>query len=166
MNSGRDISAPTLAKWVHSMPASSKIVDAIEIFTGVESTTSEQHVELRESRRERDSADSKTLLEWLSLHNPFQRTSSHLVSLLSGVVADKTVNCDDALQVGISSMSKIAGIVFSEIHLKRKNSVKPLAKVTKSIKVREEAIRINPNQLLHRIICVVWSEEELAEYLQ
>ena len=56
---------------------------------------------------------------------------------------------------------------FSEIHLQRRNNVRSLASVTKAVKVglRGEDVCINPNQLFHRIVCIVRSEEELAEYL-
>ena len=50
LTEGRGISASTIAKWVHSMPATSRIVGAVEAFSGVKGVTSEQHVELRESR--------------------------------------------------------------------------------------------------------------------
>ena len=44
-----------------SIIATCRIVDARETFSGVASTTSEQHVDLRESRQRRDLADMTTL---------------------------------------------------------------------------------------------------------
>ena len=58
---GRGISPSIIAKWVHSMPATCRIVDARETFSGFASTTSEQHVDLRESRQRRYLADMTTL---------------------------------------------------------------------------------------------------------
>ena len=55
--------------------------------------------------------------------------------------------------------------LFSEIHLQRKNNVRSLASVTKAVKVCGQDVCINPNQLFHRIVCIVRSEEELAGYL-
>ena len=49
--SGRCISPSTIAKWVHSMPAASRVIDAMETFGGVACVTSEQHVDLRESNQ-------------------------------------------------------------------------------------------------------------------
>ena len=54
---------------------------------------------------------------------------------------------------------------FSDIHLQRRNNVRSLTSVTNAVKVRGEDVCINPNQLFHRIVCIVRSEEELAEYL-
>ena len=51
---GRGILPSTIAKWVHSMPAASRVIDAMETFGGVACVTSEQHVDLRESDQKRD----------------------------------------------------------------------------------------------------------------
>ena len=62
-------------------------------------------------------------------------------------------------------MKAIEGKRFSEIQLQRRNNGRSLASVTKAMKVCGEDVCINPNQLFHRIVCVVRIEEELAEYL-
>ena len=62
-------------------------------------------------------------------------------------------------------MKAMEGKRFSEIHLQRSNNVRSLASVEKAVKVRGEDVCINPNQLFHRIVCIVRSEEGLAEYL-
>lgn len=163
---GRGIAPSTIAKWIHSMPAASKVVDAMEGFCGVSSSSTEQHIELRESRQSRDMADVKTFLVWLRHQNPFLRRSPLLASLSSGVVATEDVNCDNALSVGTASMKAMEGKLFSDIHLQRRNSVKSLENVAKTMKVRDEEICINPNQLFHRLVCIVRSEEDLACYLK
>ena len=160
---GRGISPST--KWVHSMHAASRVIDAMETFSGVACVTSEHHVDLRESSQRRDHADTATFVTWLNLHNPFQRASPLLASLASGVAANAAVNCDDALFVGEATMQAMEGMLFSEIHLQRKSNVRSLASVTKAVKVRGEDACINPNQLFHRVVCIVRSEEELAGYL-
>ena len=149
---GRGISPSTIAKWVHSMPAASRVINAMETFGGVACVTSEQHVDLRESNQKRDHADTATFLTWLNLYHPFQRASPLLASLASGVVASAAVNCDDALSVGEASMKAMEGKRFSEIPLQRRNNVRSLASVTKAVKVRGEDVCINPNQLFHRMV--------------
>ena len=162
---GRGISPSTIAKWVHSMPAASRVIGAMESFGGVACVTSEQHVDLREFNQKRDHADTATFLTWLNLQHPFQRALPLLASLASGVVASAAVNCDDALSVGEESLKAMEGKRFSDIHLQRRNNVRSLTSVTEAVKVRGEDVCINPNQLFHRIVCIVRSEEELAEYL-
>ena len=59
---GRGISPSTIAKWVHSMRAASRVIDAMGTFGGVACITSEQHVDLHESDQKRDHADTGTFL--------------------------------------------------------------------------------------------------------
>ncbi len=54
--------------------------------------------------------------------------------------------------------------IFCNIHLQRK-SIRSLSAVTKSIRIKETCITINPNQLFHRIVCVAKSESDLSSYL-
>ncbi|KAJ8877612.1 hypothetical protein PR048_022067 [Dryococelus australis] len=94
---GRGTSPSAIATWVHSTPASSRKVDAVEEFTGVVSTSSEQHMGLA-------------------------RVSLHLC-LSTDMLADENVNCGKALKVGIAAMKQTEGMTFSEIDLKRKSVV-------------------------------------------
>ena len=77
LTSGRGISPSTIAKWVHSMPAASRVIDAMETFGGVACVTSEQHVDLRESDQKRDHADIAT---FLTLFGPASPVSASVTS--------------------------------------------------------------------------------------
>ena len=59
---GHGISPSTIAKWVHSMPAANRVINAMGTFGGVACITSEQHVDLREPNQKRDHADTRTFL--------------------------------------------------------------------------------------------------------
>ena len=95
------------------MPATFRVIDAMEPFSGVVCVTSELSVDLRESNQMLDHADTATFVTWLNQHKPFYRASSILASLASGVVASAAVNCDDALFVE-ASMKAMEGKLFSE----------------------------------------------------
>lgn len=79
--SGRGITDSTLAKWVASMPFCSIVSNALENFCHVKSHTSDQHVELRTTRQNRDSSDVDKLYGWLFQHNPFSSSTSNLISI-------------------------------------------------------------------------------------
>ena len=162
---GRGLKASVVAKWIKSMPATASIINAVETVCGVSVTTSEQHTDLRESHQIRDSTDLNTFKDWLLIHNPFNRPSPLLTSLSSGIVGDENVNCDNAQAIGRASMKSMEGKVFSDIHLHRKNNIRSLATVTKSVKIKDTHITINPNQLFHRIVCVARSESDLESFL-
>lgn len=163
---GRGLSSPTLSKWIKAMPATVKVVDAVEKMAGVYSATISQHVELRESRKSRDKNDALKLQEWLTLHNPFETDSPSLVCVTNGLIASSTVNCDSAKDVGTSAMKAMVGKKFSDIHLKRKDVVTTLSKASNGIRVREHLVEVNSTQLFHRMLCVVRSDDELAANLQ
>lgn len=162
---GRGMKPAVIAKWINSMAATTSIINVVESICGVATSTSEQHVDLRESRQTRDFTDMNTFKEWLLVHNPFTRPTPFLTSISSGIMASEEVNCDDACAVGRASMKTMEGRVFSNIHLQRKNNIKPLSSVTKSIKIKDAHVVINPNQLFHRIVCVSRSDSDLASYL-
>lgn len=76
------------------------------------------------------------------------------------------MNCDKAFEIGVLALKEIEGKTFSEIHLKRKLAVKSLASITKSVTINNDTVCVNPNTLLHRMVCTVRSDERLAEIFQ
>lgn len=86
-----------------------------------------------------------------------------LSSLSTGVLSESSVTCGEAAEKGRAAIREIENKMFSEIHLKRKFTVKSLAGITASIAVRNDTICVNPNQLLHRMVCSVRSDTQLRE---
>ena len=59
-------------------------------------------------------------MQWLEIHPPFAGyQTDHQVSIATGVIADTSVNCDSAVQIGLAAASKITGKKFSDITLHR-----------------------------------------------
>lgn len=163
---GRGITENTLSLWILAAPACVEVAKAIEAFTGTSVATTDQHVDVGPTRQAKDVNDRRLFKEWLEQHNPFTRTSCTLVCISSGRVADDTVTCDNALQIGTKSMEKIIGNNFADVHLHRKDKVVPLATTTSGIKIRDEIIAINSQQLFNRIMCVARGPEELKSYFE
>ncbi|KAE8747077.1 hypothetical protein FOCC_FOCC006215, partial [Frankliniella occidentalis] len=165
---GRGITESTLAQFVAALPHCVPLCHNLEAFCGVRSASSEQHVELRASWQVRDSKDRDQFLAWLEAHPPFEeRPQDMLVSLSTGIVADSSINCDMAWEIGFKSMKSMHGQNFADLKLKRKDKVKSLAAMTSNIKIAEEEVTINPNQLLNRIICMLdLSSGSLSDYLE
>ena len=148
---GRGMAESIVSLWVLGMPGCSEITQHFEAFCGVTFTTSEQHVD--------------TLLQWLMVHSPII-SSKQLMSIVTGVVADNTINCDAAVEVGTEAMQKILGKKFGDIQLHRKDKVLPLSCVNNSVKVREEVIPVNTMQLFSRIVCVIKTDKDFASCLE
>ncbi|KAJ8888525.1 hypothetical protein PR048_008016 [Dryococelus australis] len=138
LTSGRDFSDSVLTQWIFYGPGCLKLCDALEKLCGNSNTSSEQHVELRDSRRSRDDRDIQKFLDWFSDHPPFQ-TSQVLQSISTGVVADENIDCDQATTIG---------------------------KKAPALKVREDIIPVNPQQLFMRIICVMKNESDFMTYFK
>ena len=68
------------------------------IWRVIHTGTSEQHKDLRQSTQSRESKDRSVFVAWLQDHPPFAGYhADQLVSLSTGIVADASVNCDDAV---------------------------------------------------------------------
>ncbi|KAJ8885595.1 hypothetical protein PR048_011793 [Dryococelus australis] len=151
---GRGLSSPTLSKWIKAVPATVRVVDALD-----------KVARIRESCKTRDKNDALRLQDWSKLHNPFETGSLSLVCVTNGLRASSAVNWDSAKDAGISTMKAMVGKLFSGITLKRKYLVTTLSKATKCIQVREHFVEVNSTQLFHRMLYVVRSDEELTENL-
>ena len=100
----------------------------------------------------------------MSSHPPFAyREKDELVSLSTGVIANHSVNCDQALAVGRKAMKSLVGKNFSELTLKRKDKVVSLAAMSRTIKIRDNNVEIRPEQFFHRLIFVCAKDEDKKE---
>jgi hypothetical protein len=163
---GRGFKSSTIAKWINTMPQTTKVVDKVECFAGVSSRTSEQHAEVKDARIKRDVLDAGKMLNWLSQHNAFPSETPELISISSGLIGGDKVNCDQAKEVGLKSIMSMTGKTFNNVHLSRKLNVITLAATQKGMQIRDDIVLVDSNQLFHRMVCVVRSEEELKEALK
>ncbi|KAE8746250.1 hypothetical protein FOCC_FOCC007122, partial [Frankliniella occidentalis] len=160
----RGFSETIVAKWLHSLHGSVEHIMALQDFCGLSTGSSEQHVEMRDSRRKTDSAHLSKMVLWLRSHSPFTRPANLLVSLANGIVGSEDVNCDRA-EIGRKCISEMVGKSFEDLHLRRKDKVTSLGSTGKSVKLGErDVVMIDSMQLFHRIICVVKDEPDLRNY--
>lgn len=95
-------------------PTLHNICEALEEFCGSDSGTSEQHIESRESRIKRNDADVEKLDNWLTTHSPFT-TGEEIMSVSSGIIGDKKINCHKAKEIGDQCAAGIIGKLFRDI---------------------------------------------------
>ncbi|KAJ8886827.1 hypothetical protein PR048_013039 [Dryococelus australis] len=91
LTSGRGFSENVFTQWILSGSRSLKLCDALEKLCSISNTSSEQHVELRDSRRSTDDRDIKKFLAWFSAHPPSQMSQA-LHAISTGVVTDENIN--------------------------------------------------------------------------
>ena len=173
MTRGRDITDTTLVYFICALPPCIPIMEALENLSGTSSASSEQHVaykdhkELRQARQNRDTTDLVKFTSWLKTHNPFNpKYQTKLIAVFSGMSADETINCDRADEVGSELQKAMVGKNFAELTLECFAKVLPLSAMTSTIKVRGEAVVIDQQQMLNRVLAVLQSGSELENFFQ
>ncbi|GBN63618.1 hypothetical protein AVEN_238922-1 [Araneus ventricosus] len=127
--------------------------------------TTDKHVDASDSCVKRYTEDIKKLLEWFLLHDPFPVVEK-IISIASGVVGDEKINCHNAREVGITSMIRMFGQTFNNIKLKRVDKVLPLLTISRTIKVHDEKVPIDPVLLFQRMSITKSFEDELQTFFK
>ncbi|XP_033218285.1 uncharacterized protein LOC117173754 [Belonocnema kinseyi] len=159
---GRGFTESVLNKWIFGLPVAYHVCENIEKFCGITSSTSFQHIELRDSSIKKDEKDVQTFFEWLQQHFPFT-CSEDLMSISSGIVASEDINCHEAVQIGEKLLKEVVieAKKFADLTIKRKNKAKANSASNSTVKVADEVVEIDTSQLLQRIICTVKAKEDL-----
>ena len=89
---GRGMTDSVRHQWVYTNHACAAIHDAMTKITSLSLLSSEQHVEMGKTRKERDYNDLLTLYDWLSTHSPFDAADDRLRSISSGITVPDN-NC-------------------------------------------------------------------------
>ncbi|XP_014681447.1 PREDICTED: uncharacterized protein LOC106821245 [Priapulus caudatus] len=166
MTHGRGITDSTLTKWVYALPLCVPFCDALEKFTGVHTCTSDQHKDMLQSTQSRDNKHRCVFLGWLEAHPPFAGYApDQLVSLSTGVVADTSVDCDNAVEIGEKAASEMSGKRFTDITLRRNDKVKTIGAKEKMVRVRGQQVEVNSSLLFNRITCVLNNSSEIKSLL-
>ena len=124
----------------------------MEKCSGVSSSSSEQHKDLRPFHLVQDLKDLNIFTDWLKAHSPCSFTDSEtLVALATGVKADSTVNCDQGYAIGKSAADAVTGQVFSSIQLHCKDKVVSFSSMRNTVRVRGQDVDIDLNILWHEL---------------
>lgn len=168
LSHGRGITDSNLVTWVATIPTVMELTLQLEEFCGVEYNTTEQHVDARMTRVRRDEADVALLLQWFLAHDPFPN-GQFIMSISTGVIGDKTINCHDAFEKGTASLTTITnrpGINFKNVKFQRKNRVIPLKVVNSKITVHDKVVPVSPDTIFRRIHFLKKSDKEIESYFQ
>ena len=92
----------------------------------------------------KDNEDIATLIRVIQERDPFNAKRTDLVSLSSGLIADKNINGDDAKNVDEKILKDMRGKVIADYHFSKKNQVKTSASY-KFVKTSDgEQIELDP----------------------
>ncbi len=97
---------------------------------------------------------------------PFNTTSEQLVSLSTGLVADESVNADDAESVGGKIVASMVGHSVAEYKFSQKNQVKTLATAVYVNNASGERIEMDPQRLYQRLLVTSIGDIPLPDLFQ
>ena len=101
-----------------------KVSETIKDFVGVESLSTEQHLNAIPTRQARDNAAVQKLQQWFQNHDSFPALK-HIVFSSTGVVGGNAIDCYNAQPIGFKGIEAIIGKRFSKIYFSRKKRVLP-----------------------------------------
>jgi len=150
---GRGMGESQRTQWLLSMPACADMNNAMQELTGLEFSTSPQHVETGNTRQARDDQDMKILVKYLLERNPFASDES-LRNISTGVTNDSTVNADTAQAIGHDILKSMTGIPVKEFTFNKKNQAVTM-NIKVCAKVGGENLHIDPQLLFQRLTTAV-----------
>ncbi|XP_026482212.1 uncharacterized protein LOC113389378 [Ctenocephalides felis] len=161
---GREVKESVLSKWILGMVFLHNVCEEVEKFCNVAFSSSEQHVEIRNSRIKRDNDDINKLTDWLYQHAPFPEVNE-LMSISTGMIGDEEINCHMSHEIGTASISKIIGADFNTVKFKRNDRVKALGVMNAGIRIKYIIVPINPLLIFQRMCIAKTSETKLETFL-
>ena len=164
LSRGRGVNENARTIWIHSMHRLAGVHGAMSALTGQIHQTSDQHVEEREARIERDQRDKTTLQNWLEDHSPYTGTKE-LVSIANGMTAsiESVINCDNAEDIG-AKIQQSLDVNYQMSKIKRSEKVKTMTSLLSAVKIDNEDVTIDLMMHFSRLIVMAMREKNIASY--
>lgn len=148
---GRGVTKSVIARYLLPMPTVCSMMIALEDFCGIEAYSSEQHVDISDSRIKRDNDDIEKLVYWFEKHNPFP-FDKNLTSISTGVISDQSIDCHQAFEKGMKGVDSMIGKNLQDISLGKLYKVKPMSLTSNGTHLHhEDSINIDPIIMFQRI---------------
>ena len=165
---GRGVTESVRNTWVSTVHKTSSVKTALAQYTNLEYChDTAQHSEMGKSRVIRDNKDLLKVLQFFEQHNPFDVSDNRLRGLVSGIAAadSDNINCDEVEQVGAVIMTRINGVPFKDVKLKRSDQVKTLAHVTNAVTAGgKKPLNIDPAILFNRFLVIMQRAPDMKPY--
>ena len=102
--------------YIYSRPICAMVSDKVQELAGISFCTTKNHLvtnSSRPARVHRDNEDCSKLIQFYRENNPFPQRDGNPMNLVTGVVADDSVNVFDAVGIGQRIISSMAGATVS-----------------------------------------------------
>ena len=134
--------------------------------TNLQHRTSEQHVELGNSRINHDNGSDKTT-RWFNIYDPFVGEEPSLKCLYSRLTASDVdnINCDQTEMIGKEINMKL-DVVVTDATIKRKDEIRTLECLKVGVKINNENVYVDPKLLFSRLLVIVEREDNMLKYFK
>ena len=170
MTRGRGITDSTLAKWVYCLPTTIPICSSLEKYCGIHTSTSDQHRDLSTGNIMRDHEDYNTFISWIQSHSPLsydqEDCAGKVVCIANGVIAPKSVNCDDSQAIGLASADSVTNNNFADVKYRLNDRVTTIQTARNKTLIRGKLVDINPTMLFMKVAAVIRSPKELENCMK
>ena len=162
---GRGFNESTRLLFLLSRPTCSEISQSVFKIAGLSPDDENGHPDLKASRINRDTSDIRKLVEVFNEHGVFSSSFTKLVSLSTGLIADESVNAEDARSVGDNILQSMVGETVSAYSFSQKNQAKTLASAVYVKTPSGGQIELDPQHLYQRLLLMGVGDIPLAELL-
>ena len=153
--------------WTLTLHTCASVHGSMMDLTGLMIKSSEQHVDVTEARRCKDTHDYEKIKNWLEERNPFIYSDENLHSLSTGLtstIGKDAVNCEESEKLGEEIHKKLDGETMATATIKRKDQFKSLESLINTVKIGDSSEIINPTILFTRLTAMAQREEDVEKY--
>ena len=101
----------------------------------------EQHVELGDSRKNRDVSDLSKTQAWFREYNSIEG-GPEMRSLSTGICNDGRVNCNNSEKVGKEIQEQLDNVYFHDATIKRRLKVRNIQSLYNSVKISDKKFAV------------------------
>ncbi len=163
---GRGFNESTRLLFLLSRPACAEVSQSIFEIAGFSSNTGDGHRDMAASRIRRDMSDIQKLLQVFVERGPIHTTSDKLESLSTGLVAEESVNADDAQRVGNKIITSMVDHSVAEYKVSQKNQENTLDTAAYVKSASGERIEMDPQRLYQRLLVTGIGDITLPDLFQ
>ena len=165
LTGGRGFNESTRLLFLLSRPTCSEISQSVFKIAGLSPDDENGHRDLKASRINRDTSDIRKLVEVFNERGVFSSSFTKLVSLSTGLIADESVNVEDARSVRDNILQSMVGETVSAYSFSQKNQAKTLASAVYVKTPSGGQIGLDPQHLYQRLLLMGVGDIPLAELL-
>lgn len=159
---GRGVTPSVISRYLGAMPTAFTVMEGLENYIGLKSSSSEQHQDLHKGRIKKDHEALRKFVTWLRNHKPFDE-SEVLKSLSTNVIGTKQIDCHKAVSKGKAGVISMIGKSPGTIKLNSKYEVENLNAAKSTLHHPEDFQSVDTTLLFQKIFFSSYGDIKLLK---